>query len=99
MHKLNIIHADLKLENIVVTANFEPLIIDFDLAVNNFEVASYRGTKSYMAPEIVRAASSRSKIIFNEKIDLYALGVIFYAMIKKKLPIKYKPMDLSLIHI
>lgn len=93
IHQENIIHADLKLENIVVDENYDPLIIDFDLAVDKNEFMSVRGTKSYMAPEIIQSKALRNKIMYNEKVDLYSLGVIFYTMFKSKMPLRYSPFD------
>ncbi len=41
------------------------------------------GTALYTAPEISQRASSSSRsgsIIYNQKVDLYSLGVIFFEM-------------------
>ena len=87
IHAKNYSHSDLKLENIVVTDDYMPLIIDFDLAVRLNSVDNTRGTRSYMAPEILKAMSNGGMLIFKESIDVYALGVIFYAMVKKVFPV------------
>jgi serine/threonine protein kinase len=93
IHKAKIIHADLKLENIVVTEDYTPLIIDFDLAVEKNKSASLRGTRSYMAPELIRSRSNQASLFYTEKVDLYSFGIIFYAMWKGTFPFKYKPFD------
>lgn len=54
MHNKQVVHRDLKLENILVDQNMNLKVADFGFAcyknVNN--LSSYRGTKTYMAPEI-----------------------------------------------
>ena len=54
MHNLRCVHRDLKLENILVDDNLDLKIADFGFACyKNIEnLKSYRGTKTYMAPEI-----------------------------------------------
>ena len=89
MHKMDIIHADLKLDNVVVTSENKPLIIDFDLAVENGDVDNVRGTRSYMSPEIIKSFKIRKNPTYNPAVDLYAMGVIFYAMVKQHFPLYY----------
>ena len=93
IHRHNIVHADLKLENVVVTSDYDPLIIDFDLAVQRGELASFRGTTHYIAPEIHRSHKFHYKPTYKSGVDLYALGVILYSMVKKKFPLKMKNLD------
>jgi len=54
MHNLRCVHRDLKLENILVDDNLDLKIADFGFAcyksIDNLK--SYRGTMTYMAPEI-----------------------------------------------
>lgn len=59
LHKFDIAHRDLKLENVIFRdgTNFEPVIADFGLAVvaDDEPYAFYRcGTPGYVAPEIIR---------------------------------------------
>lgn len=54
MHNLRCVHRDLKLENILVDSDLNLKIADFGFAcyksIDNLK--SYRGTMTYMAPEI-----------------------------------------------
>lgn len=89
MHSQNTIHTDLKLANIVVAyreprtddsivpENLVVKIIDFDLAILLPAKGSYRGTETYMAPEVIR----KENFQFSEKQDVYSLGVILYALL------------------
>lgn len=54
MNKQNIVHRDIKLENILVDKDMKLKVADFGFATNNNIEAlqSFRGTQSYMAPEI-----------------------------------------------
>jgi serine/threonine protein kinase len=72
------VHSDLKLANIVVDAQFNPKIIDFELATRKDRQYHWRGTTSYMAPEVLRASKKDKKISFTEKVDVYSIGVLFF---------------------
>ncbi|CAI2386039.1 unnamed protein product [Moneuplotes crassus] len=97
IHKNGIAHRDVKLDNILVTNekldpnNFElPAkhikAIDFGFAVKydkGDKSNTYCGTPSYMAPEIIK------RVEFDyEKGDVWALGVVLYALMCGKFPFK-----------
>ena len=81
------IHRDLKLENILLTTKFDRKvkIVDFGIAglASNFNVDKLDvGSLSYMAPEVL---SGRAKKL-GPSIDIWALGVILYALVCGTLP-------------
>jgi len=86
LHKLGILHRDLKPGNIMVREDNSLALIDFGLAkrmrleqeiTGNGEIF---GTPYYMSPEQGHAEE------VDERSDVYALGVIFYEMLTGKKP-------------
>ena len=83
MHKLGLMHRDLKPENLMVKSSEEPhnvKIIDFGLAeyVANKEYIFNRcGTPGFVAPEIIVLKPGER---YNEKCDVFSVGVIFYIL-------------------
>ena len=54
MHDHRVVHRDLKLDNIILDRNFNVKLADFGFASSKQIdcLKSYRGTFTYMAPEI-----------------------------------------------
>jgi len=86
LHKLGILHRDLKPGNIMVREDGSLALIDFGLAkrmrlkqeiTGNGEIF---GTPYYMSPEQGHADE------VDERSDVYSLGVIFYEMLTGKKP-------------
>eukprot|EP00924_Labyrinthula_sp_SR-Ha-C_P003203 maker-scaffold_15-snap-gene-2.19-mRNA-1 protein AED:0.04 eAED:0.12 QI:0/0.75/0.2/1/0.75/0.6/5/125/571 len=80
LHSLNIIHRDLKLSNILLTKSLVIKLSDFGLAVEiqlEEEQHTICGTEKYMAPEVSSKAGSYN----GKKVDIWALGCLFYALI------------------
>jgi len=84
LHKCNIIHYDIKPNNIIIDEYLIIKIIDFSASLDISEIKEsevrlkYRGTSFYIAPEVIR----RDKINIKDyhKIDLFSLGVLIYRM-------------------
>jgi tRNA A-37 threonylcarbamoyl transferase component Bud32/tetratricopeptide (TPR) repeat protein len=81
-HRHGVIHRDLKPENILVDAAGRPVVIDLGLALALDDPLATRpgtrlGTPAYMAPEQVRADSSK----ISGRTDVYAIGAILYELV------------------
>ena len=78
IHEGNIIHRDLKPGNIFIIDNFQIKIGDFGLALNS-KSTEYKqgGTYLYQSPEQINNEP------YDEKIDIFALGVILVELVSK----------------
>lgn len=86
LHKLGVVHRDLKSQNIMVTADNVAKIIDFGVAKNTAEQTItgsdvFAGTLSYASPE--QLVDSRAVDI---RSDLYSLGVVLAECLIGKVP-------------
>jgi serine/threonine protein kinase/regulator of sirC expression with transglutaminase-like and TPR domain len=82
-HERGILHRDLKPANILFADDGEPILLDFNLAVDTragAAVALVGGTLPYMAPEHLRAFLKHEAAV-DARSDIYALGVILYELL------------------
>lgn len=84
IHSKNIVHRDMKLENILIEENndeFVVKLIDFDTATKfgKSGMKGIFGTVYYMAPELISGT-------YTEKCDVWSAGVILYSMLTKNFP-------------
>lgn len=89
VHQNNIIHRDIKLENIflkkISNNSYICKIGDFGLArpIGNEENAGTNcGTEIYMAPEILSGKP------YGKQADVWSLGVLFYYLLFADFPFK-----------
>ena len=88
LHKNYMAHRDIKLENILMTREYEIKIIDFGFGMYNPEnklQSFFCGTPNYMPPEI-----AFKKPYVGQKADLWSLGVLVYKMYCADFPFKGK---------
>lgn len=83
MHNVDLVHRDLKLENILIDSNFKLKIGDLGCARRQMDkqLHTITGSYAYGAPELVRGDHYNGK-----KADVWSLGIILYAMVVGKLP-------------
>jgi calcium-dependent protein kinase len=87
LHRKNIVHRDIKPQNILVCVNpggndIVVKLIDFGCATfynSNKQLKLKVGTPNYLAPELLKG-------VYNEKIDEWSCGVILYILL-----VHYKP--------
>lgn len=82
IHEANIIHRDLKLENIFLNANHQIRIGDMGFACIDGTSKQCLGTPAFSAFELVNNQSNS----VTKKLDIWSLGVIIYSIIYRQLP-------------
>jgi MAP/microtubule affinity-regulating kinase len=84
LHHNNIVHLDLKLENLLLNQDMVVKITDFGCA--RFQIGrkcfdNPCGSYAYGAPEVISGQSYDGK-----KADVWSLGIILYCMVSARLP-------------
>ncbi|KAK3096801.1 hypothetical protein FSP39_003437 [Pinctada imbricata] len=100
LHKNDIVHRDIKLENILLSQNPENpsdhlhiKVTDFGLSVvkggvgHDNMMQDFCGTPIYMSPEIIDNKS------YSQQCDVWAMGVIMYILMSGGPPFKSKDED------
>lgn len=100
LHKIDIVHRDLKLENILLSQNPDDphdhlhiKVTDFGLSVEKGGVGQdnmmqdFCGTPIYMSPEIIDNKT------YSQQCDIWAMGVIVYILLCGSPPFRSKDED------
>uniref|UniRef100_A0A673TCF0 non-specific serine/threonine protein kinase n=1 Tax=Suricata suricatta TaxID=37032 RepID=A0A673TCF0_SURSU len=88
-HDLNVVHRDLKLENVLLDESFNIKLSDFGFSKRCLRDGSGRltlsktfcGSAAYAAPEVLEAVPYQPKVC-----DIWSLGVILYIMVCGAMP-------------
>lgn len=98
-HQNNIIHRDLKSQNIMITDDQVVKITDFGIALSSNEADmtqtnTIMGSVHYLAPELARGN------LATERSDIYALGIILYELLTGDVPFKGEgAVNIALQHL
>lgn len=87
-HQSGVIHRDIKLDNVLVDETRNQVwLIDFGLSKfdpqDTFITDSYPGSHLYASPELCKHEPYKGR-----KADVWALGVVLYCMLHKRMPFK-----------
>jgi serine/threonine protein kinase len=101
MHALGVLHRDLKLSNVMVSRDGEPVIIDLGCATSaNAEELTVTplppGTERYRSPEAraflyTQGRKPGARYSFKAADELFAVGVMLYELLTDPLPTKDNP--------
>lgn len=75
MHGANVVHRDIKPDNILFDEN--PYVADFDFIANE-PVTNEAGSALYMAPELLTLQVKTLSIEEMKQADIYSLGLTYY---------------------
>ena len=93
-NSLQIIHRDLKLDNILMSSsqnNFDIKVADFGISsCSNKPRSSICGTPGFIAPEAFKGE------VYTGKFDVFSAGVIFYTLLIGKVPFPGKNTEIVL---
>lgn len=87
-HKeVKVIHRDIKPENIMINHNNEAVLIDFGVSAlieqqEDDKIEKNMGSQLFFAPEMFQRFRSKDNHVRGEKIDLWALGITLYYIVK-----------------
>ena len=83
MHAQEVVHRDIKPDNIMLTGDGELKLIDFGLSqrteMDGSHAKNIAGTPYYMAPEVLEGH-------YDSKCDIWSVGVILYVFMSGYLP-------------
>lgn len=98
-HEHNLIHRDIKPQNVLVKDDGTVKITDFGIALAHGAIQltqsdSVLGSAHYIAPETTRGEQPTNQI------DIYALGIVFYEMLRGEPPFKGdNPVQIAMMHL
>lgn len=97
-HKNNLIHRDIKPQNILVTPEEKVKVTDFGIAksltTDVTKTLNIMGTAHYISPEQAKGE------VLDHRTDIYSLGIVLYEMLTADVPFRgSNSIDISLKHI
>lgn len=98
-HEHNIIHRDIKPQNVLVKDDGTVKITDFGIALAHDSIQltqsdAVLGSAHYLAPETTRGETPTNQV------DIYALGIVFYELLTGSVPFRGdNPVQIAMKHL
>lgn len=98
-HEHNIIHRDIKPQNVLVKDDGTVKITDFGIALAHDSVQltqsdAVLGSAHYLAPETTRGETQTNQV------DIYALGIVFFELLSGNVPFRGdNPVQIAMKHL
>ena len=98
-HRNNVIHRDVKSQNVLIKDDGTIKLSDFGIALANGAMQLTRkdsvlGSVHYLAPELSKGKQA------SMQSDIYSLGIVFYELLTGDVPFKAdNPVQVALMHI
>ena len=98
-HKNNVIHRDIKPQNVLIKDDGTVKLSDFGIALAQnasqlTQADSVLGSVHYLAPELARGE------VASDQSDIYALGIVFYELLCGDVPFKGEaPVQIAMMHM
>ena len=96
-HDQQVVHRDIKPQNILIDHHYNPKVLDFGIARKvepGVKKGSISGSPKYMAPEQIQNTTT------DLRTDIYAMGIIMFYMATKKEPFVAKtPQEVMMMHL
>ena len=82
LHKKNVMHRDLKPQNILLDGSKLPVICDFGTSrkIEQNTMTGQCGTANYMSPEFIKNEK------YDQSVDVYSFGMIIWEMLTGQIP-------------
>lgn len=92
LHNMDLLHGDIKPDNILIDKNNRAVLADFGLT-RNFKqhvLQGVIGTPTYQAPE-----SYDNKYRLDERVDIFNVGIVLYEMLSARHPFAVSRNDVE----
>ncbi|KAF9206357.1 hypothetical protein BGZ49_002602 [Haplosporangium sp. Z 27] len=94
LHSMDIVHRDIKSENVMVTKKNVVKLIDFGLArscsSSQALLTTYCGTPAFMAPEAFLGQETNG---YGKGVDIWALGILLFRMLVGTYPFSHRALE------
>jgi serine/threonine protein kinase len=95
LHSQNVIHGGVKPQNIIIDKEQRVMLKDYAFMDYKDEISLLDSDPRWLAPELINGRTGG----YNEKIDVYAFGMVIYDMMMREAPfITLKPSEIIDMH-